>query len=131
MADRGLCWPPIMDFCQQHGWHYILRAQSQTRFVPNCSPNYAIQLGDLVTQEGQWWCGQGRAFAKAGWREVNVVACWLSETHLVSDLKPSLHLMRWYARRMNKASSMKKVMALVGSSRISKQRRRLIACFWC
>lgn len=104
MADRGLCWPQIMDFCQQHGWHYILRAQSQTRFVPDVSPEGALQLGELVTQEGQWWCGQGHAFAKAGWREVNVVVCWRSQAQgkwlLVSDLKPSLHLMRWYARRM-------------------------------
>lgn len=98
LADRGLCWPALMDFCQRSGWHYVLRAQGHTRFVPR-GANPAVELCSLVESQGQWWCGRGRAFAKAGWREVSVAACWHGEAQekwlLVSDLKPSLHLCRW------------------------------------
>lgn len=106
MADRGLCWPEIIDLCQEQGWHYILRAQSHTRFVPTSGPQAGTKLclSELVEETGHWWYGQGCAFAKAGWRQVSVVACWRSHAAgqwlLVSDLKPSLHLVRWYARRM-------------------------------
>lgn len=105
LADRGLCWPDLIDFCTGNNWHYVLRAQSQTRFVPQGTPRtQARPLGQLVSAPGQWWCGQGEAFAKAGWRSVSVVALWRAHAKeqwlLVSDLQPSLHLCRWYARRM-------------------------------
>lgn len=102
LADRGLCWPEIIDFCHRNGWHYVLRAQRQTRFV--MPDGVQTTLGELVSAKGQWFCGRGRAFAKARWREVSVVALfrpgakepWL----LVSDWPPSLHLVRWYRQRM-------------------------------
>src|SRR4029450_1028728 len=31
LADRGLCWPLLVDWCAEHGWHYVLRLQSQTK----------------------------------------------------------------------------------------------------
>ena len=106
LADGGLCWPSIMDFCQANGWHYVLGAQSQTRFrwQDEQGVEQRCSLGELVQQAGDYWKGSGRAFAKAGWREVTAIACWRSGSQeawlLVSDLPPSLPLVRWYARRM-------------------------------
>ena len=55
-------------------------------------------------QRGQFWRGSGEAFSKAGWLKVNVVSCWRPASQekwiLVSDLPPSLPLVRWYAKRM-------------------------------
>jgi hypothetical protein len=104
LADRGLCWPALIDLCGHNGWHFLLRAQSHTRFVAQGAQGAAQRMGELVKGPGQWWCGSGRAFAKAGWRGVNVVACWRCGAQdpwiVVSDLPASLHLVRWYARRM-------------------------------
>jgi hypothetical protein len=106
LADRGFCWPSIIDFCTKQGWHYVLRAQHQTRFrwQDDQGVEQRCSLGDLAPQPGSYWKGSGRAFAKAGWRGVSAVACWRSGSKeawlLVSNLPPSLHLVRWYARRM-------------------------------
>ena len=37
LADRGLCWPEIIRFCEKEGWNYVLRAQSATR-LKNAAP---------------------------------------------------------------------------------------------
>ncbi|BCM90244.1 hypothetical protein IAD21_02095 [Abditibacteriota bacterium] len=128
LADRGLCWPLIIDLCQHNGWHFVLRAQRQIRFVPDplrarsasCQIRFVpdppesalvpasnrtyLSLGTLVKERGQFFCGRGRAFAHAGWRQVSVVACWRQGAAepwiVVSDLPASLHLVRLYARRM-------------------------------
>lgn len=106
LADRGLCWPGIIDFCLQHHWHYVLRAQYQTQFRWQDATGVLHQesLGALLACPGQSWRGTGEAFAKADWRPVNVMALWRAENKaawfLVSDLKPSLHLVRWYGKRM-------------------------------
>src|SRR4051795_7628775 len=31
LADRGLAWPTLVDRCHDHGWHYVLRLQGDTR----------------------------------------------------------------------------------------------------
>lgn len=105
LADRGLCWPQIIDLCHANGWHFVLRAQNQIRFVPTgACPKQSGPVGALVTRPGQFFCGQGRAFAHAGWRCVSVVVCWRRESQapwiVISDLAPTLHLVRLYAKRM-------------------------------
>jgi len=106
LADRGFCWPKIIRFCRRNGWHYVLRAQYQTKFRYKDEHGIKQQrsLRELVSQPGEHWKGSGWAFAKAGWLPVSVVACWRVGSKdvwlLVSDLPPSLHLVRWYARRM-------------------------------
>jgi hypothetical protein len=39
LADRGLAWPVLVDWCQEHGWHYVLRLPGQTkvRFPPTAA----------------------------------------------------------------------------------------------
>jgi len=106
LADRGLRWPAILRFCQEHGWHFVLRAQSQTHFRYRDAQGQWCETacGQLIRQRGEWFKGSGEAFKKAGWLPVNLVAAWWPQAQepwlLVSDLNPSLHLMRWYARRM-------------------------------
>jgi hypothetical protein len=102
MADRGLCWPQIITFCQKQGWNYILRAQSQTRLKGQ--DGQVQSLGTLTQEPGQAWCGRAQVFRKAGWIECNVVACWPRGAKeawlLVTSLPPSLQVCRWYARRV-------------------------------
>ena len=125
LADRGLCWPEVIRYCKKQGWNYVLRAQSATRLKhPVCTSTNVndgtgaeaeagagagagaevLKLGELVNEPGQFWRGVGQAFSKAGWLEVTVIACFRPGSQeswlLVSDLPPSLHLVRWYARRM-------------------------------
>lgn len=116
LADRGLCWPQLMTQCQQWQWHYLLRAQSQTKWrhfshLRSTSSGHPFNpsarsgtLAELAQQPGQWWCGRAQVFQKAGWLECNVIACWPQGAKeawlLVSSLEPTLHVCRWYARRI-------------------------------
>lgn len=110
LADRGLCWPATIDFCDSQGWHYVMRAQSSTQFRPldaNGQPakiKDRLSLKSLVTQLRQRFKGTGLAFQKAGWRRVNLVGAWMpgyqEAWFLVTNLTPSLHLVRTYAKRM-------------------------------
>lgn len=103
LADRGLCWPQLIRWCHHHHWHYVLRAQGNTRIrlTPHSSPQ---PLQTLVSQPGQWFCGQAEVFQKAGYIECNVMVCWPTRAQerwiLVTSLPATLHVGRWYARRM-------------------------------
>jgi Transposase DDE domain len=102
LADRGLCWPLLVDWCHEHGWHYVLRLQSQTKVrFPDGSEQAA---GDLVTRVGQRWLGAAEVFKKAGWRGANVVATWqrgMKEPWLLlTDQRASLRHCRTYGKRM-------------------------------
>jgi hypothetical protein len=125
MADRGLCWPALIRWCQENDWDYVLRAQSESRAralrpksvsadqeqeLQEQEPQEDIldrrvtrSLGDLARKRGQWWYGRAEVFKKAGWIECNVVACWPHDAKeawlLVTNLPPGLHLCRWYSKR--------------------------------
>jgi hypothetical protein len=102
LADRGLCWPLLVDWCQEHGWHYVLRLQSQTKVrLPDGSERSARALAARV---GQRWLGEAEVFKKAGWRGAHVVATWergMKEPWLLlTDQRASLRHCRTYAKRM-------------------------------
>src|SRR5262245_6150089 len=74
LADRGLCWPLLVDFCHEHAWHYVLRLQGQTKVVgPDGVERQARQL---APRPGSRWLGEAEVFKKAGWRGGNVVGTW-------------------------------------------------------
>lgn len=102
LADRGLCWPLLVDWCHEHGWHYVLRLQSQTKV--RGSDGVERAAGELVTQRGQRWFGAAEVFKKAGWRGANVVATWEPDMKapwlLVTDQRASLRHCRTYGKRM-------------------------------
>lgn len=102
LADRGLSWPQVLDFCVQHGWHYVLRVQGQTRV--ECDDRRQVSIRALVPRHGKTWCGSGRVFKKAGWRQTNVVAHWPVNLDdpwlLITDLPPTRHRCRQYRKRM-------------------------------
>lgn len=107
MADRGLCWPGIVDFCVAHGWHYLLRAQGQTgvRF----DDGDEASLADLAARPGEQWCGRAEVFKAAGWREANVVA-WFSPRRserwlLITDLPAEPRRCKQYRKRMRQEQS--------------------------
>lgn len=107
MADRGLCWPGIVDFCVEHGWHYLLRAQGQTRV--RFDDEGASSLAELAARPGDRWCGRAEVFKKAGWRRVNVVA-WFSPRRserwlLITDLPADLRRCKQYRKRMRQEQS--------------------------
>ena len=103
-ADRGLCWPALVDACVARGWHYVLRLQGATRVrLPDGTQRRAR---DLVPRPGtSWFGGVGvRVFKKAGWRDANVVAVWERRCRdgpwlLVTDLPASYARCRGYAKR--------------------------------
>ena len=102
LADRGLAWPLLVDWCAQHGWHYVLRLQGQTRVrLPDGSERAAR---DLVVRPGRRWLGEAEVFKKAGWRGANVVATWERGVRepwlLLTDERASLRHCRTYAKRM-------------------------------
>src|SRR3954469_1773598 len=91
MTDRGLSWPSLLDRCRAVGWSFLCRVQGSTRLETGdgtCGP-----IRDRVPRPGTRWQGTGRAFLKAGWRAVNVVAVWRRGDDepwlLVTDLDPA------------------------------------------
>jgi Transposase DDE domain len=102
LADRGLAWPLLVDWCQEHDWHYVLRLTGQTRVrFPDGSERAACAL---ATRPGQRWLGAAEVFKKAGWRGANVVATWergMKEAWLLlTDEPASLRHCRTYGKRM-------------------------------
>lgn len=102
LADRGLAWPVLVDFCRESGWHYVVRLLGQTRVrFPDGSDRSARELAPRV---GARWVGAAEAFRKAGWRGASVVATWepgMKEPWvLLTDERGSLRHARVYAKRM-------------------------------
>jgi hypothetical protein len=101
LADRGLCWPVLVDWCAAHGWHYVLRLQGQTKVR---GPDGAERSArDLAGRPGRRWLGPAEVFKKAGWRGANVVATWEAGQKepwlLLTDRPASLRHCRAYAKR--------------------------------
>jgi hypothetical protein len=101
LADRGLAWPLLVDWCQEHGWHYVLRLQGQTKVrFPDGRECAAAELASRV---GQRWLGEAEVFKKAGWRGAHVVATWergMKEPWLlVTAERASLRHCRVYGKR--------------------------------
>jgi hypothetical protein len=103
LADRGLSWPMLLDWCTQHGCHYLLRLQSSTRV--RFGDGRIVTAGDLAPRAGcRPWLGQAQVFKKAGWRCASVVACWPRGGQqpwlLITDESACANRWRQYARRM-------------------------------
>jgi hypothetical protein len=103
LADRGLCWPALLDACAARGWHYVLRMQGAARVrLPDGTERHAR---DLAPRPGASWFGERvAAFKKAGWRAANVVAVWERRCRdgpwlLVTDRPASYARCRGYAKR--------------------------------
>lgn len=102
LTDRGLAWPAVLDFCVQHGWHYVLRVQGQTRVrLPD---GRTLRVAELAPRAGVRWCGAAQVFKKAGWRACNVVARWPAGHEepwlLITDLPANGERCRQYRKRM-------------------------------
>ncbi len=102
LADRGLAWPTLVDWCRRHRWHYVLRLQGQTSV--RRTDGRVCTARQLVSRPGQRWLGPADVFKKAGWRRANVVAYWRRGCPepwlLVTDERASLRHCGVYARRM-------------------------------
>jgi hypothetical protein len=102
LADRGLCWPLLVDWCRDHGWHYVLRLQSQTKVRWPDGRECAAR--ELAPRVGGRWLGEAEVFKKAGWRGAHVVATWEPDQRepwlLLTDQRASLRHCRSYRKRM-------------------------------
>jgi hypothetical protein len=102
LADRGLAWPIVVDWCAEHGWHYVLRLLGQTKVRDRDGVERAAR--DLAPKVGTRWLGAAEAFKNAGWRGANVVATWergMKEPWLLlTDRPASLRHCRTYGKRM-------------------------------
>jgi hypothetical protein len=107
MTDRGLSWPTLLDRCRRVGWSFLCRVQRQTRV--ETAARGAGTIGDLAPRPGTRWQGRGRAFLKAGWRDVAIVAVWRRHDKdpwlLVTDLAPAWLRCAQYRRRMDAEES--------------------------
>jgi hypothetical protein len=110
LADRGLCWPAVVDECGRLGWHYVLRLQGQTavRWAEGAGPTAVRRqrhAADPAPRRGcPPWRGTGvEVFRAAGWRRANVLAVWERRCRgpwlLVTDLPASYARCRGYAKR--------------------------------
>jgi hypothetical protein len=103
LCDRGLSWPAVLDFCLEHGWHYVLRVQGQTR--ARLPDGRELPVAKLVPRPGMIWCGPAQVFKKAGWRSCNLVAHWLKAIEepwlLISDLPANRYRCQQYRKRMH------------------------------
>jgi hypothetical protein len=101
LADRGLCWPVLVDWCTEHGWHYVLRLQGQTKV--RFDDGSEREVRELAPRPGRRWLGEAEVFKKAGWRGANVVATWERGVNepwlLLVDQRASLRHCRVYAKR--------------------------------
>lgn len=102
MADRGLSWPLLIDLCDTHGWHFVLRLQGQTHV--ELDDGRRLALCELVARPAMQWTGPARVFKTAGWRKVNVVAVWRVGDHepwlLATDLPATRSRCQQYRKRM-------------------------------
>jgi hypothetical protein len=101
LADRGLAWPTLLDWCQAHHWHYLLRLQGQTKVRDADRGERTVR--ELVDRPGTCWLGPAEVFKTAGWRVANVVAYWPQEMPepwlLLSDERATLKHCRVYGQR--------------------------------
>lgn len=103
IADRGLAWPSIVDWCRKHQCHYLLRLQSSTRMRTADGSIQAVKT--LAPRPGcRPWCGTTEVFRKAGWRTASVIAQWPRGCQepwlLVTDQSACAGRWQQYARRM-------------------------------
>ena len=102
LADRGLAWPIVVDFCQRAGWHFVLRVQNHTSL--RLDDGRMLPIRKVVTTRGTSWSGSAHVFKKAHWRRVNVVASWDPKHKepwlLITDLPPQRAVLTCYAKRM-------------------------------
>lgn len=110
LADRGLVGHPLVQLCQQRGWHYILRLSA----AHTCQPTRgrwarsAIPCRHLAPRRGRSWYG-----AVQLWREhplaAQVSATWEPAQRepwiVLSDRPAGRQRIREYARRMRVEST--------------------------
>jgi hypothetical protein len=107
MTDRGLSWPVLLDQCRRVGWSFLCRVQGQTRL--QTADGQIRTIRSCAPRPGTRWQGCGRAFLRAGWRAVNVVALWRRGDDepwlLVTDLDPTWVRCSQYRHRMDEELS--------------------------
>jgi hypothetical protein len=101
LADRGLCWPQVVDACAELGWHFVIRLQGQAKV--RTDDGRECTAAGLAPGPGESWHGPAEVFKKSGWRAAAVAACWLDDRDgpwlLVSDRDDGPRLFRRYAKR--------------------------------
>jgi len=107
LTDRGLSWPSLLDHCRAVGWSFLGRVQGTTRL--QTTDGAISPIRDRAPRPGTRWQGRGRAFLKAGWRTINVVAVWRRGDDepwlLVTDLAPAWVRCSQYRHRMDEELS--------------------------
>ncbi len=90
LADRAFGTPAFTDLVEQHGWHWIVRLQGQTRCRDVCGRERPV--AQVVRWRGDRRKLRGQVFKKAGWRAASIVVYWGQRYRaplcLASDLPP-------------------------------------------
>jgi Transposase DDE domain len=110
LADRGLVGHPLVQLCQERGWHYVLRLPAQH----TCRPRRGrwargwIPCRHLAPHRGRHWYGSVQL-----WQDhpvsAQVSASWEPDQHdpwiVLSDQPAGRQRLRAYARRMRVEST--------------------------
>jgi hypothetical protein len=101
LADRGLCWPQVVDACRELGWHFVIRLQGQARV--RVADGRVCSAAELAPEPGASWHGRAEVFKKSGWRPAAVAACWRRDQEgpwlVVSDRDDGPRLFGRYLKR--------------------------------
>jgi hypothetical protein len=107
LTDRGLSWPSLLDQCRRLGWSFLGRVQRTTRI--ETTDGQTGPIGDLAPRPGTRYQGRGRAFLKAGWRDLALIAVWRHGDDepwlLVTDLPPAWVRCTQYRHRLDAEQS--------------------------
>lgn len=78
LADSGITSAPVIDLCQELGWHVTLRlsADAQQGVVYRRPDGSTAPVWALVPGRGQRWCGTVTIFQAAGWRTLQLTIIW-------------------------------------------------------
>ncbi len=109
ILDRGLASTDIIDWCEEHHWHFLMRLQYQIKVClknPDGTYQKAVSAGSLAKVQGSKpVMGPAKIFKTEGYRQVNFVGGWPNYAKerwlLATDLPASTKLFKLYGRRMN------------------------------
>jgi len=111
LADRGLVGHPLVQLCQERGWHYVLRLSAGHTCQP-ARGRWAhtwIACGRVVAQRGQHWYGSVQLCQERPLLAAQVSATWEPDQQapwiVLSDRPAGRQRLREYARRMRVEST--------------------------
>lgn len=110
IADRGLSCLKLIELCQAHGWHYVLRIKQEEFLQRKRYGHFQdwVTCGEVVRAPGQSWFGTVRLWKEHGY-QTELSAVWeegyKEAWFLISDRPAGRKRVKEYGWRMRVESS--------------------------